>query len=287
MKQKTIEDLEFEIKKYKAALNAAGVDFFDIDFITGQASQSENIVAELGYEESEVDTFEKRNAIFHPDDLKASLIKVDALRKGEINRTDLLFRLFSKTGEVNWVKHDGVLLKEDEQEHFVGLLRNITKEKRYLEELKYLASFDSLTETFNRRSGFERLENDIERHEQVCVTYFDLNNFKSVNDRFGHKAGDRVLKEFSKNILDVIPDDSYLVRIGGDEFLLVFLDYNLAFVNKVLSKILDKPILIRDGETLNYSIGTMMYDKDRHQSVDALIHEADMLMYEKKNKGRV
>jgi diguanylate cyclase (GGDEF)-like protein/PAS domain S-box-containing protein len=284
--EKKIRDLEFQIKKYHDALENAGLDFFDINFNSGEATQSENIIKRLGYEENEVDTFEKRNATFHPDDLKESLIHVDKLRKGEINRTDLLFRVFSKLGQTYWLKHDGILINNpyNNESHFVGILKDVTNEKELLEELSHLASYDTLTNTYNRRSGLKMLQRELDSLEDVNISYIDVDDFKRFNDTYGHETGDKVLKCICKSFIDNLPPDCYMIRLGGDEFLVVFYKSSFDNARQFIEHISSKPIVVDNSKNITFSFGLVKYDSNIHTNIDELIHHADKLMYEHKTK---
>lgn len=283
--RKQIEALTFEIKKYQMALDQSDIDFFDINLKNGQAKQSDNILKILGYTPEEMNTFEKRNTVVDPDDLKLSLKKIEQLKAGLIDHTDLQFRLKSKSGQWYWIKHDGLIVEKDDQRHFVGLLREITDEKSYMEKLRYLANFDGLTETYNRRSGLDKLRKDIADKNQITISYIDMNDFKEINDAFGHLTGDRVLKEFASSVVSVLPKNSYLVRIGGDEFLIVFINYN--DVEGILEVIQSKSIVLREGWEVSFSIGTVDYNEEKHTTVDRFIHHADMLMYTSKKNYKL
>ncbi len=284
--KRRIKELEFELAKYKAAHEIAGIDFFDINMATGEANQSDNLVEKMGYTKEEMNSFEKRNQTFNPSDLQESLIEVEKLAKGEIAHTDLLFRVYGKEGDLFWFKHDGLMMHNNltGHPHFVGVLRDITEEKTYLEELRHLASYDSLTDTHNRRSGLHKLETDIKDDTEVAVTYIDINRFKEVNDEYGHITGDRVLKELRNVIMKAIPESSYLIRLGGDEFLIVFLGQKIDKVEEIIRHIKGVPVMIGEDKKLTFSHGTMVYNKDKHPTIDVLIRDADEIMYREKYK---
>lgn len=275
-----IKLLEFELAKYKAALKTAGIDTFDINFNTGEASQSSYITEKLGYTPEEVDSFEKRNATIYPSDLHESLIDVEKLRKGEIDKTDLIFRIYGKDGKLSWVKHDGVMIEDplNGDMHFVGALRDITNEKLYLEKLTHLADFDSLTGAYNRRKGLGKLENDMKHMHDLSVLFMDVDNFKTINDQYGHIKGDKLLKLLADNLQKQLLDSSYLIRMGGDEFLIVFSGSNEDLVMKILNGAIAETNAMVDLE-LSISKGYVKYNQSLHTSMDVLIHEADQLMY--------
>lgn len=279
-----IQTLEFELLKYKMALDNAGIDLFDVNFNTGQAYQSDNIAQKMGYKKEDVDTFEKRNNTIYPSDLHDSLIEVEKLRKGQIRKTDLTFRVYGKNSGHFWMKHDGLILHDpsNQEAHFIGTLRDITNEKLYLEELTHLANYDSLTNTYNRRAGLGKLECDLNRVENLSVVYMDIDNFKEINDNMGHIIGDKLLKIFAETIMEAMPDLSYLIRLGGDEFLLVCIMQPYEKIKQICDQFEHQRIKIDESTDLNFSYGLVEYKADEHKTLDGLIHEADQLMYEYK-----
>lgn len=106
-----------------------------------------------------------------------------------------------------------------------GSLQDVTVRHIATEKLKRLANHDSLTGVFNRRGIESALRHAIESlppGESIMVGYLDLDRFKLINDLYGHVAGDDVLKQVCRRLLDVLSDDHKLGRIGGDEFIILF-----------------------------------------------------------------
>lgn len=285
-KDQRIAALEFELEKYKQAFQQANLDYFDINLETGQAFQSEVIVKMMGYEAEDLNTFEKRNATFHPEDLAQSLKVVDQMVNNEIDKTDLLFRLYGKDGSQYWIKHDGTMVVNPitGERHFVGMLRDITQEKGNLDSLKRLANLDSLTNTLNRRSGFAKLQADIDAGADIKVVYIDLNDFKAVNDIYGHETGDHLLQTFSDLVRGLLPKASYLIRLGGDEFLMVTIGLSLDHIQSLIEAISQHKIMYGDGKYLTYSYGLTIYDPKKHGHIETLIHDSDQAMYAYKRR---
>lgn len=159
--------------------------------------------------------------------------------------------------------------------HFVGALRDIANEKLYLEKFTHLADFDSLTGAYNRRKGLGKLENDMKHMHDLSVLFMDVDNFKTINDQYGHIKGDKLLKLLADNLQKQLLDSSYLIRMGGDEFLIVFNGSNVDLVMKILNSAIAETNAM-DALELSISKG---YVKNIHTSMDVLIHEADQLMY--------
>ena len=90
-----------------------------------------------------------------------------------------------------------------------------------LDNAERLASTDSLTGVLNRREGERRLSEFIESGKPFCLIIFDLDRFKGINDRYGHKSGDQVLKSFARRLCEEVRPDDPVCRWGGDEFLVI------------------------------------------------------------------
>jgi diguanylate cyclase (GGDEF)-like protein len=156
------------------------------------------------------------------------------------------------------------------------------------DKAKFFSEMDVLTEVYNRRAIykiFPRLKN---RHFSILIV--DINNFKYINDTFGHRSGDKALKILSKILKEHTYKGSLIARWGGDEFVIItpFTDYNSVerMVNRIQEAIqreLDKykHCLLK---SVGVSIGVAVYPADG-KTLDELLHVADKNMYQvKKNK---
>lgn len=151
------------------------------------------------------------------------------------------------------------------------------------ETLKKLSEYDALTDTYNRREISSIMLESIQKgHKLVCV-FIDLDGLKRTNDKYGHTYGDLMLKRFADACTGILQDNGYLARIGGDEFLLVFLDQEIDAIEKSIKKLqikLLEPEMEREKIYFSYGIS---YDED---SVERYIVLADQRMYADKNRKR-
>ncbi|MBA7515367.1 hypothetical protein ES705_07406 [subsurface metagenome] len=169
--------------------------------------------------------------------------------------------------------------------------------KRVEEELRRLAHYDTLTGAYNRGYGLELLQRQLKlakrNKSSLLLAYTDLDNLKDINDRFSHEEGDRVMVQVAKLFKSILREVDIIARMGGDEFLVIFLDSSLNEI-PMIRKRLNKE-LIRLNQTskkpykIGFSTGFSNYDSANPQLMDELIRIADQNMYEekkRKNKGR-
>lgn len=178
----------------------------------------------------------------------------------------------------------------------VFFLNETIKQKEKYIDLIEMASTDEMTGVFNRRYGLKYLQNQInegkEDRKKIVICYIDINNLKGINDRLGHDAGDKLICFVVAMILEKIGDIHKVVRLGGDEFLIIFQNIELedarAIIEEVASKTdASKPDLLKEFP-VNFSYGITEYLKEgKHESVDELIQCADREMYLNKSKWKV
>ena len=170
--------------------------------------------------------------------------------------------------------------------------------KRMEEELKRLAHYDTLTGAYNRGYGLELLQRQFKLSKRdkspLLLAYNDLDNLKDINDEFGHEEGDRAMVQVAKLFKSILREVDIITRMGGDEFLLIFLDSSLneiPIIKKRLSKELDRLNQIsKKPYKIEFSTGFSNYDPANPQSMDELIRIADENMYKEKKtkkKGRL
>ena len=119
-------------------------------------------------------------------------------------------------------------------------------------------------------------------HRLICV-FTDLDGLKRANDKYGHTFGDLMLKRFADACVKTIRGDGYLARIGGDEFLLVFLDQEVSYVENCIKELQLRLIEPEDEKERIYFSYGLSYDEE---SVDNYIISADQRMYACKNRKR-
>ena len=167
--------------------------------------------------------------------------------------------------------------------------------KRMEEELKKLAHYDTLTGAYNRGYGLELLQRQLKLSKRdkspLLLAYSDLDNLKDINDEFGHDEGDRAMIQVAKLFKSILREVDIITRMGGDEFLLIFLDSSLneiPIIRKRLSNELARLNQVsKKPYKIGFSTGFSTYDPANPQLIDELIRIADQNMYkEKKRKAK-
>ncbi|MCK9538204.1 diguanylate cyclase [Dokdonella sp.] len=167
-------------------------------------------------------------------------------------------------------------------------------EARYHEEIYQLATIDPLTGLYNRRHFLELLERELARSaghgRPLALLIIDLDHFKQVNDRFGHPAGDLVLKQVAATLRGDACDDCIVARIGGEEFAVVLAERTLAqalaFAEALCRKVAAMPLPPEAGtDRVTVSIGVAAL-RAATGSVGELMRAADAQLYRAKAEGR-
>lgn len=176
----------------------------------------------------------------------------------------------------------------------VSLYKDISERKNKEERTQYLLDHDGLTGLLNR-TAFSRainqlIESDLDRSTRFTILYFDLDGFKDVNDTFGHEKGDRVLIEFSEQLLKTTRDEDAVARLGGDEFAVLLPDVDhqdviMLVVNRIL-KLMNNCVEHNNIKVpFGVSIGIASYPQDA-TNLDTLLKKADQAMYAAKRAGK-
>jgi diguanylate cyclase (GGDEF)-like protein/PAS domain S-box-containing protein len=197
-------------------------------------------------------------------------------------------------GEMFWCSESSRLITLDDGTELIeGVLEDVSKRKQTELKLKHLASIDSLTGVSNRHLFFDRLEHALvtaKRYDSlVAVLFIDLDDFKRVNDTYGHHAGDELLRMVAGRLQKRIRESDTLARLGGDEFgvLLECLDdeEGALTVAKSLLEVMTTAYVIQ-GEQIKVgaTVGISFYPKDGKDGV-SLISRADSAMYGVKRRA--
>lgn len=182
----------------------------------------------------------------------------------------------------------------DEITNYVGVFTDITSSKRQQEQLSLMAHYDVLTGLPNRALFVDRFHQAIAHSKRtetmLAICFLDLDNFKPVNDNYGHETGDKLLIEVAKRISANLREEDTVSRQGGDEFALLLNDIeSYTQCEQTLQRIhhaLAEPYLINDyPHKITASSGVTLYPSD-NGDIDTLLRHADQAMYQAKLAGK-
>jgi len=214
---------------------------------------------------------------------------IDGYWQGEITNR-------KRNGEIyiEWLSINTIKNAQGEIENFIGIFSDVTHQRKDADNHAYLATHDPLTGLSNRLLLDDRLEHAINHAERfnkcISLIFCDLDDFKPINDTYGHSVGDEILKRVGNSLKEILRKEDTVCRFGGDEFLILVEDLNsFEYLDKILQRINDitnTPCVI-DGNTIpiGMSIGASIYPDDGEKP-EELIKAADAAMYRAKNSGK-
>jgi len=172
------------------------------------------------------------------------------------------------------------------------LLETLQKTNRRLE---HLATTDSLTGLYNRRYFRTRMEDEFARSKRygspLCCMMIDIDDFKEINDTYGHLQGDTILRELSDRILKTVRTSDIVARYGGEELIVILPQTNMdgakIYADRLLEKISDEPYSgLPPDRKVTVSIGIAMMDMKTCETTKDLIQSADTALYKAKREGK-
>ncbi len=283
-------------------LNTAPHYVYIFDLVSQSNIYSNNTVYSfVGYSPQEIQSMGSgllSEHIFHPDDLPNLLAHIQAVANLEDGKSkEIEYRVRHKQGHYLYFRSYDTPFSRDEKGQVTQIIGNateITDLKRYEQDLQQMAQQDSLTQLPNRHLLNTRLQHSMQvcnrLGSEVCVCFIDLDNFKNINDSFGHSFGDKVLIEVADRMQALIRQDDTVARVGGDEFVLVLENIrNRDSLDNDLQRfftVFEQPFNI-DGYELNISasMGFSLYP-EHGCDLESLNQFADTAMYQAKNAGK-
>jgi len=165
------------------------------------------------------------------------------------------------------------------------------KNKQYMSKLKHSAYQDDLTEMPNRRFFMEALPKEINRarreEQSLAVMFLDLDDFKAINDKYGHDRADKVLQEVARRFKIMGRDSDLVARLGGDEFIWLFVHVrdskNALMLAEKIQRCLKPPVSFLQSLTVRASIGIALFP-EHGKDEQSLLHNSDVAMYYAKKK---
>jgi len=207
---------------------------------------------------------------------------------------ELWIRLKNGNNCLRWLSINSLFDSQGAVRRRVYMFSEITKQRKIEAKIRNQANIDPLTELPNRRLFLDRLQraiNTSHREQQpFALMFLDLDNFKDINDTYGHNIGDKLLQEAAQRLKSCIRETDTLARPGGDEFTIIIGELDeISSVDRVAHCIQNRmatPFELGDElRTVSFSIGITVYPDDS-VNLDDLIKKADQAMYAAKHQGR-
>jgi diguanylate cyclase (GGDEF)-like protein/PAS domain S-box-containing protein len=233
-------------------------------------------------------------AMTHPDDIDLDVQSMCQLLAGRIPSYQVEKRYRHAWGHHVWVLVTSSIVRDEDRWplYLVTQVQDISERKELARRLEYFVDHDSLTGLFNRRHFEQQLTKETDRVARYgtpgAVLVIDLDNFKDVNDTFGHKAGDDVLKSVAGLLRERLRQTDIVARIGGDEFAVLLPQTNADHAQSVADELVrclgrQMAVLADHSIHVTASVGVTVFDG--LTDVEVLAY-ADLAMYEAKETGR-
>lgn len=235
----------------------------------------------------------ERRGMIHPDDWGIYLEFCQDLLKGK-SIVNCECRIKDSKGDYIWTQLMGKTIYDDDKKpiRVIGKIVNVDIQKRELEALEYKATRDPLTGVYNKEVTIKKIDKFISgnRNNMHMLMFIDFDDFKNVNDSYGHLVGDKVLTFVISRIKEVFSEGEIIGRAGGDEFI-VF-SGNIIDFDEILKKakcLLKSLNVTYTGEgysiPISGSIGISVYPEDGLY-YEQLLEKADKALYSVKKKGK-
>lgn len=251
-------------------------------------------ITQLGYDPEVVGHvgFEFFTNKLHPEDYEKVMDNMKKHLMGVTPVYEIEYRIQHRDGHYIWYYDRGTVTKrsvEGKPLMLEGIVFDITESKLIQQRLTTLAEKDTLTKAFNRRMLFLELHRNIDKYLETGIPFslimFDLDNFKMINDEFGHLVGDSVLTRIVEVLEQDINIKDRIYRYGGDEFFIVLPSTTSEKAHKVadhLRAVINATKFDKVGH-LTISLGVAEYNKETD---DEFLHHLDSLMYKDKHQKR-
>lgn len=295
-RKKLEEEARINEKRFRIALSQTDNTIFEYDIANHIMIHGERSARYYGLQQytENVPWSLVENGVIHPDTADDFLAMYSSICGGAPSAScNIKARLTS--GEYAWRKITMTTIYDENgvQIQAIGILEDIDERVRREESLLYQSEHDPLTGIYNRRAALSRIDEKLKIRYASCISallIMDIDNFKQVNDRFGHRFGDYVLRECTDRITALFRKDEIVGRIGGDEFI-IFAN-NLPSTSiavscaKRVARTFMKVFSFQDWDAVvSCCIGIAIAPNDGN-TFDELYQNADIALYSAKKSGK-
>ncbi len=297
------EELRSSEKMLKHALEGVGEGIWMWDTASGDVELSPlsreilGCSADVAACPPAMKTMEAWEALIHPDDVEKVRYKKNKCLAGEVQGYRVEYRLPDGSGTDRWILERGRVVLKDAGGlplRIAGTHSDVTERRELEDQIRYQATHDYLTGLPNRYLFSDRFSQALaqarRKRRKVALLFIDLDNFKTVNDTYGHEAGDDLLKEASERLRKVFREMDTVCRLGGDEFTVILPEagerIDVERVAERLMEIFDIPFTVGSRDILlQISVGISIFPDDGDDD-QTLLKKADLAMYRTKKHGR-
>lgn len=298
-----INKLELELlterKKYELVLEYSDCGLWEYVIADKKLVQSKKLNGKYQFQNLIIENF--RETVLgwgnvHPDDVGVFNAYCDSMDHGDA-AYEYDLRAMTDDDYYIWLRYIGKTVYDQEGKPYksIGKTLNVTKEKRDIDFLIRKASLDSLTHLLNREMTQSSIQGFLQSkkktgEEGACgaLLVLDIDDFKDVNDTWGHLYGDNILERFANILLGSCSTNHIIGRIGGDEFMIFCpQEKNRNKISAIVQRLLmrEESIELKNGENLHMSVGIAIFPEDA-ETFDELYEKADMALYHAKRNGK-
>lgn len=293
-----VDEIVVSEDRYKVISDMSDNIIFEWNFKTNDVTFSNNFNKKFSYRPPSDhfgDSFLMKAKI-HPDDANRYRSDLDQLEKGKSFENNE-YRIKNIYGDFIWILMRTATLTDADGKPLkaVGVMVDIDRAKKSEAKLTEQASYDALTELYNRETIESQIDNEITlaeaRKSEMAVLFIDVDDFKHYNDNYSHATGDQVLKFLAKTIKETVDGIGFAGRYGGDEFVAMIRNAETNSPADIAQKIIDKLAAGFDADigerlSVSVSIGIAVIKDNYNTRVEYLIGKADDAMYSVKKSGK-
>ena len=302
--KKTLHQKEENIKQLNDAIVGSNIGIWDFfpqqdriiankTWVTQKKYKSEDFRLKEELFSDINDGLTKWASLVHPDDLEPTTKLIEKHLNGETKFYDAKFRMICGDGKWRWIHDIGKVFERDAKGNAIrmnGVHIDITEMKELEFKLDSISSIDELTNVYNRKHFNTKISELLSSYKRYNTNFsiimYDIDNFKSVNDIYGHHTGDNILIDMSKLVKSLLRNNDLLFRVGGEEFVILLPETNLnesKIVAEKIRKTVSELITVKD-KPITISIG--LTEVNKNDTDDLIYQRVDKLLYISKEKGK-
>ncbi len=285
--------LERRLTWYSQALSFSGIGTWDWEAATNRWTWSDDVFRIRGFDPAhDIPAGDMFYARVHPED-RARLLAAEKACMANIAPLSVEYRFILPDGRERWMREIGNVTLDDQGRvtGMSGVVMDITEERQAKDRIAHRSHHDDLTGLPNRAYLMTVLEEAVAKADRTgnrfALAFLDLNGFKPVNDRYGHRIGDLVLQRLAKRLGRAMRPEDFVGRLGGDEFVVIMprlpgTPQDMAAVVRRVAEQVFTPMTVEGIEVaVGASIGLSLYPEAATTPAE-LIATADQAMYRAK-----